>query len=180
MSILVRNRSFHFSRFVQIISNIAPRGLRNWGLLVLLSSKTWQERGLKNIQKTITRKVRKCVKKVVKKSVPKSCFFWYFWIWGRRRPRVLPRTPPITLQGQILSKIVQKWWAKFLTSIRFDRSCLRLGGKTWGGCLLGASWVLPGCLLGASWVLPWLLDASWVLDACLDQWINQSIDRSIH
>ena len=29
MSTLVRSRSFHFSRFVQIISNIAPRGLRN-------------------------------------------------------------------------------------------------------------------------------------------------------
>ena len=54
MSTLVRNRSFHFSRYVQISSKIAPRGSRNGGQQVFLSPKTWQERGLKNIQKTIT------------------------------------------------------------------------------------------------------------------------------
>ena len=72
MPTLVRNRSFHFSRFVQISSKMAPRGSRNWGLQVFFSPKTWQERGLKNIQKTITRKVKKNDKKVVKKDVPKS------------------------------------------------------------------------------------------------------------
>ena len=39
----------------------------------------------------------------------------------------------------------------------------RLGGKTYGGCLLGVSWVPPGCLPGVSWVrLGCLLDTSWV------------------
>ena len=70
MSILVRNRSFHFSRFVQINSKIAPIGSRNWGLHVFFSPKTWPERGVKNTQKTITGKVRTNYKKVVKKDVP--------------------------------------------------------------------------------------------------------------
>ena len=78
MSTLVRNRSFHFSRFVQISSKMAPKGAGNWGLPGFFSSKTWQERGLKNIQKTSTRKVRKNVKKVVQKDVPKSDVFLVF------------------------------------------------------------------------------------------------------
>ena len=79
---------------------------------MFFSPKAWQERGLKNIQKTSTRKVRKNVKKVVKNDAPKSDIFWFFGVWGPRRPRVVPEIPPSTLQGEILLKIVQKWCAK--------------------------------------------------------------------
>ena len=61
---------------------------------MLLSSKTWQERGLKNIQKTRIRKVRKCVKKVVKKSVPKSAVFFIFLDLGPKAPQGASKDPP--------------------------------------------------------------------------------------
>ena len=131
MSIPERNRSFHFSRFIQTISNIASRGLRNWGLLVLFSSKTWLERGVKNTQKAITRKVRNNYEKVVKKDVPKSgFFFWFFWGLGPKAPQGGPKDPykhPPMLNlienSTKMVRIILFLWC-------FYRSCLRLGGKT--------------------------------------------------
>jgi hypothetical protein len=73
---------------------MAPRGSRNSGLQVFFSPKTWQETGLKNIHKTITRKVRKNDKNVVKKDVPKSGFFWFFWDLGPKAPQGAPKEFP--------------------------------------------------------------------------------------
>ena len=61
---------------------------------MLLSSKTWQERRLKNIQKTTTRKVTKYDKNVIKKDVPKSVFFLIFWGLGPKAPQDGPKDSP--------------------------------------------------------------------------------------
>ena len=72
----------------------------------VFSPKTWQERGVNNTQKTITRKVRVHVEKLVKNEVPKSDSFDFFGVSGRRRPRVVPRIPKSTVQGEKILKIV--------------------------------------------------------------------------
>ena len=60
---------------------------------MFFSPKAWQERGLKNIQKTSTRKVRKNVKKVVQKDVPKSDLFVIFLDLGPKAPQGAPKDP---------------------------------------------------------------------------------------
>ena len=119
---------------------MAPRGSRNWGLQVFFSPKTWQETGLKNIQKTITRKVRKNVKKVVEKDVPKSDGFLFFCGLGQKAPQGGPKDPPGTLQGQMLSEIISKTISKTVFVWCF------------AACGQACRWVSSGC--GGSKDLP--------------------------
>jgi len=130
VSTLVRNRSFHFSRFVQISSKIAPRGSRNGGQQVFLSPKTWQERGLKNIQKTITWKVRKMWKRLPKRTSRKVIFLLFFWGLGPKAILGGPKDPykhapmsNLIENGTKMVRIILCLWC-------FYRSCPRLGGKT--------------------------------------------------
>ena len=43
----------------------------------------------------------------------KVIVFEFLGVWGQRRPRAVSRTTsPNTLRGQILQKIIYKWYAK--------------------------------------------------------------------
>jgi hypothetical protein len=131
VSFLERERSFHFSRFVQIVINLVPKWVSNWCVWVPLRPESWQKLGLQNMYKTVTKKVPTSVQICFKKRVQKSGRLVVFRVpipaWSPGRPRggskaqkylkMEPRTYIFYDFRTLLSLSLETLWKYFVCSM---------------------------------------------------------------
>ena len=96
VSPLERERSFHFSRFIQNVIDLVPTRARNWSLWVPLGPERTQKRGLENIHKNRHHKVHQTVWNVLQKEGLKK---WSFCDLLGPHPRMVSMASWDKLQG---------------------------------------------------------------------------------
>ena len=84
---------------------------------MLLSFKTWQERGLKNIQNTLSKKM---CQTSGQKGRSKTWFFLIFWGLGPKAPQGGPKDPPDhPPKANFVNNFVKMVSSFFFTSMTF-------------------------------------------------------------